>query len=368
MVTRHFGARIKALRRKRGLTQEQLRQMFGFKDRQTVSAIETGIRQLSADELVLAVERLGAPLDYFTDPFRLVDEGRFSWRQTEVPLSDLAAYEQQAGCWIAAFRSLAPQMGWEPRFLRWTLGLSRRSSFEDAMQAGERFAAKFKLGETPARDLAQVMERDLGILVLMVDAPRGISGAACQLPELETVLISRQEVPGRRHFDLAHELFHLLTWDAMPPDHTEQVYGAGSSRIEQLADNFAKAVLMPAKVLEPFGGWNRLSQIDLIARLNSVADRLEVSSSALSWRLVSLGEISKQVAKSLPEAELRYNGRCAAEENPPARFSKRFMEVIGGAIDRGLVSIRRVARLLDLSVEDLEDTFTAHQVPCSAEL
>ena len=56
--------------------------MFGFNDRQTVSAIETGARRITAQELVLAVERLGTSLEYFTDPFLLAGEGRFSWRQS----------------------------------------------------------------------------------------------------------------------------------------------------------------------------------------------------------------------------------------------------------------------------------------------
>ena len=41
------------------------------------------------------------------------------------------------------------------------------------------------------------------------------------------MLINRDEVPGRRHFDLAHELFHILTWDAMPPDHVEEATETG---------------------------------------------------------------------------------------------------------------------------------------------
>ncbi len=74
-----------------------------------------------------------------------------------------------------------------------------------------------ELGDAPATRLSEAMERKLGILVLMVDPDRDISGAACRLPELDAVLIARREVAGRRHFDLAHELFHILTWDAMPP-------------------------------------------------------------------------------------------------------------------------------------------------------
>ena len=362
------GRRVRALREERGLSQEQLARVFGFNDRQTVSAVETGARRLTAEELLLVMNGLNVPLDYFTDPFRLVGEGRFSWRQKGVDSADLAAYEQRAGQWIAAFRSLAPEVGQETRFLRRTLGLTKRSSYGDAMQAGERFAARFELGDVPAARLARVMERKLGILVLMVDAPEGISGAACQLPELEAALISRREVIGRRSFDLAHELFHLLTWDAMPPDHSEEINGPTRNRVEQLADNFAGAVLLPTGVLEPFRGWSHLPQAELISRLNSVADRLQVSSSALRWRLAALGELSQRVARSLPEERLRYNGRGAAVGDPPARFSKLFMEVIGGAIDRGLVSIRRTARLLDLTVEDLADAFAAHEVPCSVEL
>src|SRR6516165_11357383 len=82
MGTNLIGARIKALREQRGLSQDDLARVFGFKDRQTVSAIETGERKLSADELLTAVEKLGTSLDYFTNPFILVGEGKFNWRQS----------------------------------------------------------------------------------------------------------------------------------------------------------------------------------------------------------------------------------------------------------------------------------------------
>ena len=70
MTTRLIGMRIKALREERKLSQNDLAQLFGFKDRQTVSAIETGARRVTADELALAVEKLRTPLDYFTVPAR----------------------------------------------------------------------------------------------------------------------------------------------------------------------------------------------------------------------------------------------------------------------------------------------------------
>ena len=360
--------RIRALRLKRGLSQNDLARILGFKDRQTVSAIETGIRRVRAEELVVAMKALDAPLDDFTDPFRLVGEGRFSWRQSNVEPNELAAYEERAGRWIAAFRELAPRVGKPPRLLRRSLRLTRRSSFEEARWAGERFSEEFRLGERPAYRLAEVMEEKLDVLVLMVDAPPGISGATCLLPQVDTALVSRREVVGRRSFDLAHELFHVLTWDAMPPSHREPPRAAPRNRVEQLADNFAGAVLMPSAVLRQFGAWRDLPAPELIGKLNRVANSLLVSSSALRWRLADLGELPRTVARSLPDEQLRFNGGSNREESPPARFSRRFMEVIGAALERGLISVRRAAALLDLTIEDLADTLTAHRVHCSVEL
>ena len=96
MTAQLVGARIRALREERSLSQEDVARIFGFKDRQTVSAIETGARRVTAQELVLAVEKLGASLDYFTDPFLLAGEGRFSWRQTGVGTEQLDVYERSA--------------------------------------------------------------------------------------------------------------------------------------------------------------------------------------------------------------------------------------------------------------------------------
>ena len=102
------------------------------------------------------------------------------------------------------------------------------------------------------------MEDALGILVLMVDLEAGISGAACRLPDLDAVLIPRREIAGRRHVDLAHELFHILTWEAMPPKHIEEAVESGGGRVEQLANIFAAAVLMPSAEVARSGSWEKL--------------------------------------------------------------------------------------------------------------
>ena len=47
MTKQFIGARIKALREDRKRSQDDLLLQFGFKDRQTVLAIETGVRRVT---------------------------------------------------------------------------------------------------------------------------------------------------------------------------------------------------------------------------------------------------------------------------------------------------------------------------------
>ena len=366
MASDLIGNRIKALREVRGWSQGNVARMLGFNDRQTVSTIETGTRRVTAQELLLATEQLGVSLEYFTDPFRLEGEARFSWRQSGVSPERLEEYERTASRWIAAYRGLAGQVGRKTRLMRPSLGLTRRSKYEEAIEAGERFSVEFGLGNVPAARLAEAMEGELGILVLTVEAEKGISGAACRLPELDAVLIARREVEGRRHFDLAHELFHVLTWEAMPPKHVEEARETGGTRVEQLANNFAAALLMPARIRE-CERWGRLDSDALVDSLNRVASELKVTSSALRWRLVALGELPAATARAIPESSLRNNGGVEGGARRPL-FSKPFAEVLGMALEQGHVSARRAAALVDSEIEELPAMLAAHGVEYEVEL
>ena len=140
---------------------------------------------------------------------------------------------------------------------------------------------------------------------------------------------------GRRNFDLAHELFHILTWDAMPPEHVEYASDFGGNRVERFANHFAASVLMPTTALESYDAWAQLDMEGLIAQLNHVADELCVTSSALRWRLVALRRLTKSKARAIPETALRNNGRTTHAEEAPALFSKPFAEVLAAAVDGG---------------------------------
>jgi Zn-dependent peptidase ImmA (M78 family)/DNA-binding XRE family transcriptional regulator len=356
--------RLRAIRETQGVTQQKLSEALGFKDRQTLTKVESQERRLSAQELVKASEFFSVPLEYFTDPFRLEGEARFSWRrQKEVPAEKLQRFENAAAGWIGLFRVLAIGQGQDPRPLGVRVPLQNDSTFEEAWNIGEAAARQLNLGEAPALGLRDAIER-LGTLVLYVDAIPEVSGAACQLASvhaLNVILINRKEPLYRRKFDLAHEFFHLLTWDAMPPQHFESVEPTGKEkRVERLADNFASGLLMPLFALAPHLSAKTGKDINLW--LNETATILGVSSSSLRYRLVNSGLLSAAETSQIDESKLRNNGVSAANDDTPPLFSRRFMEVLQGGLKEGCISTRRACAMLNITIDELKDTFAAHQV------
>ena len=83
--------------------------------------------------------------------------------------------------------------------------------------------------------------------------------------------------------------------------------------------------------------------------------------------MVALGGLTPAIARAVPDAALRHNGRDEAEKVPPALFSRPFMEVLGLAVGEGLVLMRRDATRIESSVNDLSDLFAVHGVAQPAE-
>lgn len=355
MIDSRIGLRVKALREARKESQADLARALNFRDRQTVGHIEAGIRKLSAKELIALITHYAVPLEHFTNPFMLTGNERFSWRQRDVSKEDLVTFQARAGEWIGAYRELSRLAGDRLPSLMARLGLTYTSSFEEAEAAGEAVSAELALGDVPARHLASVMEERLGILVLMVDAIPGVSGAACTLPELNAALINRHEPAPRRNFDLAHELFHLLTWDTMPPqwmDGEPSANGASHSRkrverVEQLANKFAAGLLMPGSALDKLG----TPHGDLVAWIKAASVQLGVSSSALKWQLVNSKRGPSELA-AVPDEAFREN-RSRSLDVPPPRFSRRFIQQLATGIERGHISARKAASLTDVTLDEL---------------
>lgn len=363
--------RIRVLRERDDLTQADLAEHLGFNNRQTLSAVERGEREIRPTELAAAAEIFDVAVDYFTDAFRLVGEaeGRFSFRTEEVAPEVVDEFEERAGRWVATFRTLSEDAGVPRQRVSRKLELTEGSSYEDAQECAETLRREWRLGDRPAVGLEDALRGELGVLLLHVDAPWGISGAASYLPGQRTILVNRRESLGRRMFDIAHELFHLLTWDAMPPDRVEDTQPSvrQRDRVEQLANNFAAALLMPEETVREM--WGQRNGEDIHEWLNTHASQLSVSSVALMWRLYNLDCLIREELDAIDQERLVGNGRGDHEDRrPPLPFSRVFIQRIQSAIEEGRLSLRRAVELLDMSPEELGELCRAYDVPLSYQL
>ena len=357
-VQRMIGLRIRLARTALEYTQEMLSQMVGFKDRQILSNIESGRRGVKADELVQFAEALKRPLEYFTDTFSLAGEVAFSWRARQAEPELLDEFEEKAGRWLAVFRRIVEQKGETASPLVQYLNLNKNSSLEEAAQAGEALAQDWAMGETPSFRLKEEAERRLGLLVLMIDAPRAISGAACRLPEFNAILVNRQDPAGRRNYDFAHELFHLLTWERLRPrrkDFEDAAPSGKDKRIECMADNFAAGVLMPRKSLE--SRWEAHQDKGINERLIEVAREMGVTAQAARYRAQNLGWLTAQDKVEIDDRRLV--GAGPRGDMPPL-YSKVFVEKLDWALSTGRLSVRRAAQLLSQTPDELCELFAAY--------
>lgn len=351
-----IGQRLRMLRDERGLSQADIAALLELNDRQTVQAIESGARSLKAPELVALVQELQLPIDYFTDPFRLRHKAAFCWRKSgEAADARLGDFQEKAKAWLGAYRALAERSGDLPVTLP-TLGLGERSSLEEAEAAAERLAAKHFGDSVPAARLARVIEDDLDTLVLMVDADPSISGAACHTVGLNAALVNRHEVEGRRNFDLAHELFHVLTWQELPPAYIDGQGTKKQARTEKLADKFAITLLTPAFKLAKY----RTSQVATVDWLNRTADEFGVTSLALMYRVLNLGWITKPQADGIDRSLLVNNGRRTPRTESVLPFGRRFLSAFSEGIGEGRISVRKAAAILGVTVDGLGRLLEGH--------
>ena len=368
MTSSHsFNRRLAAYRNAKGIKQDDLSRAMGFSDRQSLSAIETGQRSLSADELMKALNFLQVTFDEFSDQYSLIGEASYSWRKKDATSADITSFEKVTNRIIALYRELHNEYATTRRsVILPKLPLNRNSNVFDAQECAEKLVAEFNLGDFPAETLEEKLFDCFGVVTFYVDAPTTVSGAAIKLDALSVILINRSEAVGRRNFDIAHEAFHCLTWDALPPSHEVIAERSGVKKAieEKLADAFASALLMPASSIEKYFPSHTTVNEDVI---NSLADKFGVTSKALLWRLLNLNKISSSLRDQLDNNLIVNNGN-KNKVCTPFRLNKSYALYIQKALQNGVISVRKMASTLGMPIESLAELLKQYNLPIPFDL
>ena len=132
--------------------------------------------------------------------------------------------------------------------------------------------------------MTNVLEEQCGVKVFHLEVePQGTAASTQSAGFGNAVLFHKKNPKWRRNFDLAHELFHLLTWNFAQA--TQPRAAVWSESDEKLADEFAACLLMPAgAVFEAVGHRLQDRKLPLVG-LFEVARQFDVSVEAPTWRI-----------------------------------------------------------------------------------
>jgi hypothetical protein len=118
---------------------------------------------------------------------------------------------------------------------------------------------------------------------------------------------------------------------------------------------------MPRRVVED--RWRgRSANEDIHEWINRTADDFGVTARALYFWLRNLELLSTKDRLSIVESRLTWNGRTPEENNLPILYSEKFMMTVRKALDKGDISERRAASLLDLSTDALRNVMASYHL------
>lgn len=351
--------RVVEARQSAGFSLAEAAKLLGFNNYQTLSAIERGTRNINANELGALARLYGRNLDYFFEKENPPDPVALWRKAAEV---DERRIERQFLSFLENYSSLENLLDLKRRWKGIQKSYDRadflQRGFHLADRLGAEIAKYLRLGSRPASGLLNVLENDLRIKILHLPLDNGISGASAVDDRLGAgMLINANDVPWRRNFDLAHELFHIVTWSVFSREEIGE--GTTKTKPEQFADAFASSLLLPGEqlleALDEVTINNTIRLVDII----DLAKDFQVSTNAIFWRLVNLKVFKRETVENLikdpKRKELdRTMRRSLYDKMEVSKYPERYVSLCCRSLIEGKISRGVFASYLTIDRADID--------------
>lgn len=227
-------------------------------------------------------------------------------------------------------------------------------SFRDAGVLADEFERRYLLGDIPSASLKQILEERFRVKIFHLDFPGSAISTWSQIWGPAILLNARNKL-WRRNFDLAHELFHLLSWSIFRD--TDSPTDEPKEYEEKLANVFASRLLLPTDAVKA-----RIEQsVDSRGKigmeaLDEIAREFGVSLEALLWRLVYLYNIPvEDVQKRIEHASRIRTSRPLRQTDEPDLLPERYCSLAIRALNEGKLSLTQFAKYMGLSYRKAQE-------------
>ena len=252
-----IGQRISQARLDVDMTQSALGRAVGL-DRTAIAKLEAGTRKVSATELVALASALHRPIDWFVvePPPSVVSRRSDALVGGRSQMLDIKIDGLARDVAFLIEQGILADTGTRP-------ALDLPSDLEGAEALAKQARLLMGASDGPLYDLQRASEQ-VGLLAFALDLGTSSGDAAyVEVGKLGVALINGRIDPGRRRFDLAHELGHHLFGDAYAPE----ISVSGSDDMERLINAFAIHLLLPREAVTE--QWRAIADQD--RRLAAVA-------------------------------------------------------------------------------------------------
>lgn len=336
-----IGERLKYARERAGLKQGDVSKRTNIGE-SSLSEFECAKREPSVSQLATLAGVYNRPVGFFLSADPLPIEV-VRWRKKpeaaepiEVAFLQLCQQYQNLESWCSA--TIATTL---PPVERPRAPFSR----PDAEALAIRVRHELALGECPGPALLYALEEQCGLKIFHRELePTGTAASTKNAGFGCAVLLNSKHPKWRRNFDLAHELFHLLTWNFSEAQDGDAIW---SESDEKLADWFAACLLMPTDAVRQAVARRIRGRKIEVESLFEIARQFDVSVEALIWRIhVVYGGTTKDRSRTDAMLERARQAASLFEERspdvPPVRPA-RFVSLALKALRSGDLSIGRFA-------------------------
>ncbi|MBI5119088.1 ImmA/IrrE family metallo-endopeptidase [Candidatus Poribacteria bacterium] len=357
-LSEELGKRVAAARKRLKMNQEALAREAGFKSHQIISQIEKGRREVKVWELSALSRILRVEMSQLLGVEEPKSPAQVLWRQRPSTGIEVKEVEFLQCCeryhrleQLCGIKSsdVLPQFKVDPARLK----------YSDVERIAHSVSGQMRLGSRPAVALERELEEKYGVKIWHMPIEDG-SAASSKGDFGLAILMNSNEAPWRRNSSFAHELFHLITWDAVPPQQLREDASLWE-HVEKMAEGFASHLLLPeqevrvvfANHLDPEN--KTVSFTDII----EMAREFDVSTTMFLYRLRRLRLIKEEDAQKIladPDFRAQDKKTMRAHWWTPPEIPPRFVRLAYLAYKKGNLARAKLAEYLNVSLIDLSET------------